>query len=63
MEIVSELAGRKVTVFTEQGEQERQDVGTLERVEGNWIKMRKDSGEVLYFSALKTRLIKPFDPV
>jgi len=62
MQLLSELVGRKVTVFSKQGETERQDVGTLEAAEGHWFKLRKAESDVMYFCVYQIRLLKPFEP-
>jgi ferredoxin-fold anticodon binding domain-containing protein len=63
MELLSEIKGKKVTVHSLQGETERQDVGVLEDVQGQWLKLRKSNSEVLFFCIYHLRLIKPFDPL
>jgi len=59
---MNELIGKKVIVYSELAGTERQDVGVLEGVETQWIRLRKSETEVLFFSIYKLRLIKPFDP-
>jgi hypothetical protein len=61
MQLLTPLIGKKVTVFSAQGETERQDIGILEGAEGNFITLRKTE-EVLYFTIHRIRMIKPFDP-
>ncbi|MEZ0327039.1 MAG: hypothetical protein ACAH95_14155 [Fimbriimonas sp.] len=61
MELLRELVGRKVTVFSLQGGSERQDVGVLEAIDTTWFRLRKAETEVMYFSVYQVRLIKPFD--
>jgi hypothetical protein len=61
MEMVAELAGKKVTVHSLIGDVERQDVGVLEAAQGHWVKLRKTTNEVIYFSIFNVRIIKPFD--
>lgn len=61
MQLLDEMIGRKVTVFSVQGGTERQDVGVLEAVDGTWIKVKKGEAETLYFHAHHIRVIKPFD--
>jgi len=61
MQLLTELIGKKVTVFSEQGDAERQDVVTLESTDGTWIKARKSETELMYFNFHKVRMIKPFD--
>jgi hypothetical protein len=62
MDLLRELVGRKVTVFSLQGGgSERQDVGMLEAMDATWLRLRKGETEVMYFSLYQVRLIKPFD--
>jgi len=63
MDLLAELIGKKVTVHSIQGDAERQDVGTLEAVQGNWLRLRKSGNEVLFFGVVHIRLVKPFDPM
>ena len=60
MELLSKLAGKKVTVYSLQGGAERQDVGTLTEVDLPFFRIVKADGEVLYFSVHLVRLVKPF---
>ncbi len=56
------LSGRHVTVFSGvSGGQERTDTGTLVNIEGNWIQLAKDNGEVLLFPFTAVRVIKLLD--
>jgi hypothetical protein len=61
MELLAPLIGKKITLYSVQGETERSDVGTLEAAEGHWVRMRKSDGELLFFAIERIRLIKPFD--
>ncbi len=62
MDLLRELVGRKVTVFSLQGGgSERQDVGMLEAADSVWLRLRKGESEVMYFTVHQIRLIKPFD--
>jgi hypothetical protein len=61
MQLVEELIGRKVTVFTDQSGTERQDVVTLEAVDQTWLKARKGE-DITYFNIAKIRLVRPFEP-
>jgi hypothetical protein len=58
--VLQELIGKKVSVYSNQPGAERQDVGILEAVEGNWIKVKKSDTESVYFSVFLVRMIKPF---
>jgi hypothetical protein len=60
MQLLNDLVGRKVTIFSVQGQGERQDVGTLEAADNLWLRLRKGD-EVMYFCLYHVRLIKPFD--
>jgi hypothetical protein len=62
MQLLNDLVGRKVTVYSVQGQQERQDVGVLENTDGQWLRLRKSDAEVLYFGLHFVRQIKPFEP-
>lgn len=59
---MNEIIGKKVIVYSDPGNGERQDIGVLEGVENQWIRLRKSDTEVLFFSVYKIRLVKPFDP-
>lgn len=64
MELLHPLIGKKVTVFSLQGAgQERQDVGVLEAAAGNFLQIRKNEHDVLFFPLSHIRLIKPFEPL
>lgn len=57
---MQDLIGKKVTVCSTRGDQEQQDVGTLEAFDGTILKLRKSEKEVMYFSIYMVRLVKPF---
>ena len=58
----SAFAGRHVTVLSSTGVgQERTDTGTLVAMEGNWIQVAKDNGEMLLFPFTAVRVIKLLD--
>ena len=61
MSILQELVGRKVTVYS-LADTERQDVGILQHVDEQVLKVKKNENEVLYFNLARVRLVKPFDP-
>jgi hypothetical protein len=61
MQLLTPLIGKKVTVFSSQGETERQDIGILEAAEGHFLVLKK-TDEKMYFTVSRIRLIKPFDP-
>jgi hypothetical protein len=56
------FAGRHVTVLSGvAGAQERTDTGTLVDMDGNWIQLAKDNGEMLLFPFTSVRVIKLLD--
>ena len=61
MSVLQELIGRKVTVYSIANDLERQDVGVLEAVDAQFVKIRKSDTESMFFSLARVRLIKPFD--
>lgn len=60
MELLKELIGQKVTIFSNSGDQNVQDVVRIEAVEGGIIKAKKGDRETMYFNIAHVRLIKPF---
>lgn len=60
MELLADLIGKKVTLLTEMGNVERQEIGTLEDAKGHWVKVRKDGDEMVYYSVYLIRSIKQF---
>jgi len=58
--VLQDLIGKKVSVYSNQPGAERQDVGVLEAADDHWLRIRKSDTEVLYFSVVLVRLIKPF---
>lgn len=56
-DVLSSLVGRMVQLYSVRGETEVSDTGTLEAYDSNWLCLRK-SGEALYFSIARVRLIK-----
>lgn len=63
MNPINVLIGRKVTVYSRLGETEKQDVGIVEIVEGDWIRLKKSDGDTLFFSIANVRMLKPFEPL
>ena len=54
--------GRHVTVLSgAPGSQERTDTGTLVDMDGNWLQLAKDNGEMLLFPYTAVRVIKLLD--
>lgn len=60
---MNELIGRKVTIYSVGANSDPSDVGTLEKIEDNWIWLRKGDREVLLFNLDRVRVVKPFDPM
>lgn len=58
--VLQELMGKKISVYSNQPGAERQDVGILEAVDGDWIKIKKSETESAYFCIHLVRMIKPF---
>lgn len=56
---MQELIGKKVTVISEAGSGERQDVGIIDAFDGTVLKLTTERG-VLYFIIHQIRMIKPF---
>ena len=56
---MQELIGKKVTIHSECGGAERQDVGVLEAFDGTVLKLDTEKG-ALYFIIHRIRLIKVF---
>lgn len=63
MNLLSGLIGKKVTVYSNMGSTEKQDVAILEAAETEWIRVRKADGETFFFSIYNVRMVKPFDPL
>jgi hypothetical protein len=63
MSLISVLIGKKVTVYSNLGDAEKQDVGILEAGETDWIRLRKADGETMFFTTFNVRMIKPFEPL
>ena len=56
------FTGRHVTILSSTGVgQERTDTGTLVAMEGAWIQLAKDNGEMLLFPSTAIRVIKLLD--
>jgi hypothetical protein len=63
MSVISSLIGIKVTVYSNMGNVEKQDVGVLEAVEQEWLRVRKADGETMFFCAYNVRMLRPFEPL
>lgn len=59
-ELINELIGKKVTVYSEQAGNERQDVGVIEAASDHMFKLQKQDGDTLYFTFYLVRMVKPF---
>ena len=60
MELLAGLIGKKVTLLTEMGSVERQEIGILEDAKGHWVKVAKDNDEHVFYSVYLIRSIKQF---
>ena len=60
---MNDLVGKKVTIYSVGATNDPSDVGTLEKIEGNWLWLRKNEREVLLFNVDRIRAVKPFDPL
>lgn len=58
--VIQEMVGKKVSVYSINGEGERQDVGVLEAVDGLFLKLKKGETEAMYFAIANVRMIKNF---
>lgn len=63
MSLISVLIGKKVTVYSNLGDTEKQDVGIIEAAETDWVRLRKADGETMFFSVFNIRMLKPFEPL
>ena len=59
---MNELVGHKIIIYSVSAGVESRDVGILEAVDGCWLKLHKEGGEILYFSSYHIRIVKAFDP-
>ncbi len=57
-DLLRELIGRQINVYSVQGQSEIRDSGELVSYDDTWLCLRKD-GELLYFSIHRVRLVKP----
>ncbi len=60
MELLADLIGKKVTLLTEMGSVERQEIGILLDAKGHWVKVGKENEEYVYYSVYLIRSIKQF---
>ena len=57
-DVLQALLGRQVQVYSVRGETEISDTRILEAYDTNWLCLRR-TGDMLYFSISRIRLIKP----
>ncbi|MER3496707.1 MAG: hypothetical protein C4320_08035, partial [Armatimonadota bacterium] len=57
-ELLKDLTGRKAVVYSRGGASDHQDMGTIEAIDDEVIKLRKEN-EVVYIERSAIRLIKP----
>jgi hypothetical protein len=57
--LLEDYIGREVRIWSEYGDHEYSDEGTLEAFDGVFVRLKKGSGEILVFPIYKVRLIKP----
>jgi hypothetical protein len=58
-DVLEELLGKNVEVWTLKGDTHYAVIGILEAFDDQWIKLRQGHGSSLYLSVANTRLIKP----
>jgi len=58
---MNELIGKKVVVFSDSANGERQDIGILESVDSIWLKLHKGANETLFFCLYSVRLVRLFE--
>lgn len=58
--LIQEMIGKKVSVYSVNGEGERQDVGMLEGFDGTFIKLKKGESDLMFFPVNNIRMIKNF---
>ena len=56
-DVLQGLVGRQVQVYSVRGETEIRDTGVLEAYDAHWLRLNC-SGDSLYFSISRVRLIK-----
>lgn len=56
-----DLIGKKVTVYSVGATADPADIGVIEKIEGNWLWLRKNEREVLIFNIERIRVLKPFE--
>ncbi len=60
---MGDLIGKKVTVYSVGATNDPSDIGVLEKVDGQWLWLRKNEREVFVFNTERIRMVKPFDPI
>lgn len=58
---MNNLIGKKVVVFSDSSNGERQDIGILVGIEGIWVSIKKSEAETMHFCVYNIRLVKAFD--
>ena len=56
-DVLHDLIGRQVQVYSIRGQAEISDTGVLEAYDAQWIRLNR-GGEMLYFSVSRVRLVK-----
>ncbi|HEY3280979.1 MAG TPA: hypothetical protein VGN26_01785 [Armatimonadota bacterium] len=61
--LIDELVGIKIEIWTTGGQNDFHDQGVLEAADGDWLRLTKTDGSLLYFPIHQIRLLKPLgDP-
>lgn len=60
MELLADMMGKKVTLLTEMGSVERQEIGILMDAKGHWVKVQKENDEMVLYSVYLIRQIRQF---
>lgn len=59
-DLLKELLGKHVELRS-QSERDWRDDGILQDYDERWIKLRKSSGDTIYFPIVNVRLVKPLE--
>jgi hypothetical protein len=57
-EVLKELVGRRVEVWSQSATDVWTDIGVLEAGDDSWVRIRTDGGEVMCFPVFNVRYIK-----
>lgn len=60
---MNELIGKKITVYSAGATTDASEIGTLEKIDGDWLWLRRSEREVLLINVARVRAVKPFDPL